>query len=76
VELLIDYVSGEMSESERAILRQHLDKCPPCLVYMETYQTTIRLTQELPREAPIPPELEERLLAAARSIKDSNRTNC
>jgi anti-sigma factor RsiW len=68
VELLIDYVSGEMSESERGILKQHLDRCPPCLVYMQTYEATIRLTRELPREAPMPPELEQRLLAVLRSL--------
>ncbi len=67
IDLLIDYVSGEMSDDERNHLKQHLDRCPPCLVYMQTYEATIKLTRELPREAPIPPEFEQRLIAFLRS---------
>ena len=71
IDLLIDFVSGELSEQEREVLQEHLDGCPPCLVYMETYEATIRMTHELPREAPLPAELEKRLLAVLRSLDQS-----
>ncbi len=64
VELLIDYVAGDMPDGERQVLEQHFQCCRPCLVYMETYQATIRLTRQLPRDAPLPPELEQRLKEA------------
>ncbi len=76
IELLIDYVSGEMSDEDRGHLKQHLDRCPPCLVYMQTYEATIRLTHELPREAPIPPELEQRLLTFLRAQGPMIAENC
>jgi hypothetical protein len=63
VELLIDYLDGELPEERRRHLEMHLQLCPPCLVYLKTYQATIRLTKRLPCSPP-PPELLERLKTA------------
>jgi anti-sigma factor RsiW len=62
-ELLMDYVSGELASEHRDLVHEHLDKCPPCVAYVRTYQITIQLTRHLPRE-PLPPECEKRLRAA------------
>jgi anti-sigma factor RsiW len=64
VELLIDFVSGELTPERRLRLEQHLQLCPPCLAYLQTYRLTIQLTRRLPRHAPPPPQLVERLHAA------------
>lgn len=69
LELLIDYVTREMSEEDLAVLDAHFEHCPPCLVYLNSYKVTITVTRQLPREAPIPPELEERLLAALKDVR-------
>jgi hypothetical protein len=37
--------------------------CPPCVVYVETYQATVRLTRRLP-DAPPPPQVLHKLQAA------------
>jgi anti-sigma factor RsiW len=58
--LLYEFVSGELPDDRRALLEEHLRVCPPCLVYVETYRVTIRLSQRLP-QVPMPPELERRL---------------
>ena len=58
--LLIDYVSGELSPEHRDLLDHHLSKCPPCVAYVKTYTLTIKLTRQLPNE-PLPPQLVERL---------------
>ena len=60
VELLIDLVTGELSPEYRAHCEKHLNCCPPCVTYLETYKITIRLTRQLPNEPP-PPELMKRL---------------
>ena len=62
-ELLFDYVSGELSDERRTLLEEHLRVCPPCMVYVETYRVTIRLTKCL-KAAPMPPEVAQRLRAA------------
>jgi anti-sigma factor RsiW len=59
-ELLIDFVEGELPEMQMLSLQRHICACPPCLFYMETYQTTIEATRALPEE-PLPPEFEARL---------------
>jgi anti-sigma factor RsiW len=61
-ELLIDYVDGTLPDEQLLILRQHICACPPCMFYMENYQTTIEVTHHLPDE-PLPPEFEVRLRA-------------
>jgi anti-sigma factor RsiW len=59
-ELLIDYVSGELSPEQRQRLDHHLLMCPPCVTYLETYKVTITLTRRLP-DVPLPPMLAEKL---------------
>ena len=63
VELLIDFLDGELPEDRRRHIEQHLEFCPPCLTYLKTYKVTIQLTRRLP-DVPPPPELLERLKAA------------
>lgn len=69
VELLIDFVSGELPPEHRARVEQHLSRCPPCVNYVETYRLTIRLTRQLPREEELPAELKRRLQAALAEIR-------
>ena len=68
VELLIDFVSDELPPEHRQRLEQHLRCCPPCEAYLASYQTTIRLTRQLPCE-PIPPQLEQRLRAVLHELR-------
>jgi anti-sigma factor RsiW len=63
VELLIDFLDGDLPEERRRILETHLALCGPCMTYLETYKVTIRLTRRLP-DVPPPPELLEKLKAA------------
>jgi anti-sigma factor RsiW len=63
VELLVDFVSGDLSEEFRTHVEQHLRCCPPCVTYIETYRLTIQLTRKLPC-GELPPTLVQRLQAA------------
>lgn len=62
-ELLIDFVSGELADEHRAHVELHLQCCPPCVTFIETYRLTIQLTRRLPCQQ-LPPELAQRLWAA------------
>lgn len=70
--LLLEFVSGELSDECRAVVEQHLKDCPPCLVYFETYQVTIKLVRKLPCATP-PPQLMDRLRAALEDIKKEGK---
>jgi hypothetical protein len=62
-DLLIDYLADELPPEQVAQIRMHLDFCPPCVCYIETYQLTNKLTRKLPPVAP-PTALLDRLRAA------------
>jgi anti-sigma factor RsiW len=69
-ELLFDYINGDLDDEGRAWLELHMRECPPCLVYVETYRVTVRLTRRLPT-APMPQDVERRLRAVlAREATD------
>ncbi|HZU36253.1 MAG TPA: zf-HC2 domain-containing protein [Gemmataceae bacterium] len=68
IQLLIDFVSGELPPEHQALVQQHLQTCPPCVAYLQTYQHTIRLARQLPCQ-PLPPDLDRRLRAALAEIK-------
>lgn len=63
VGLLIDFVDGSLPKDQEQEFRLHLCGCPPCCVYLETYQATILICRELPKAEPLPPEFERRLRA-------------
>jgi hypothetical protein len=39
VELLVDYISGELPPDRARALEIHLDLCPPCVSFVNTYGT-------------------------------------
>jgi anti-sigma factor RsiW len=62
-ELLFDYVADGLDPADRALVAGHLDDCPSCDAYLDSYRKAVLLARRLPEEPP-PPELLQRLLAA------------
>lgn len=62
VEIVTDYVEGEMALDERLRFEDHLRSCPGCTAYVDQMRETIRLTGEL-HEDDVVPEARDRLLA-------------
>ena len=69
IELLLDYCNEELDSALCQQLREHLDTCPPCVTYLETYQITIRVSRQLP-PAPMPEHLMRRLQDALKSLDE------
>ena len=71
-DFVIDYVSCELTEEVRVEFERHLNACPNCVRYIETYKTTITLGRiafdSLEHEPPaeVPEELIQAILAAQR----------
>jgi len=59
-DILCDYVAGELTEEYCVSIRHHLEICPECLHFVETYQLTIQITRRLP-PAPCPEHVIERV---------------
>jgi anti-sigma factor RsiW len=74
-ELLIDFVSGSLPPEHEGRIKKHLHDCPPCEMYVKTYQLTIQLTRQLPCE-PMPPALVARLRQALAEIRHDLPPTC
>jgi hypothetical protein len=64
-ELLGDYFDGTLPSHLRELLEFHIDGCPPCVAFVNTYRGTIAATRKLP-DTPMPSELKKRLLRMLR----------
>lgn len=67
-DILLDYVAGELAQEHCAVIRSHLEACPECVHFVQTYQLTIQVTRRLP-PAPLPDELLKRLQRALEQEK-------
>jgi anti-sigma factor RsiW len=63
LDVLLEFVSGELTPDQVQRIEQHLNKCPPCFVFVHTYRLTIQLARQLPPN-PLPPSCEGRLRLA------------
>ena len=61
VDLMLDFVGGELSEEQSDAIKTHLCGCPGCGNSVEMYQLTIRVTHLLPKTDPLPSAFEQRL---------------
>lgn len=59
-DVLIDYVSGDMSPDMTARLERHLHACQDCQAFFNTYRETVRATRSLAAET-VPGELLSRV---------------
>lgn len=62
VDLLADYVDGTLPKAQAELLEWHLEGCAPCVAFVNTYKGTVDAARRL-REAELPPELREKLVA-------------
>jgi anti-sigma factor RsiW len=67
-ELLGDYLDGSLPRHTRDLIDFHIDGCPPCVAFINTYRGTVDAARKL-TDVEIPPELKKRLLAVLKSDK-------
>jgi anti-sigma factor RsiW len=67
-DLLGDYLDGSLPNHTRQLIDFHIDGCPPCVAFVNTYRGTIDAARKL-ADVQIPAELKKRLLAVLKSGK-------
>ncbi|MFN4261562.1 MAG: anti-sigma factor family protein [Gemmataceae bacterium] len=72
IDLLIDFIDGELPPERVHYVEEHLRICRHCVTYVQTYRITIQLTRKLPCAAP-PPRLLQRLQAALEALREEGR---
>jgi anti-sigma factor RsiW len=60
VELLLDYVEGQLPEDERSALDAHFAACPPCVEFLRSYRETPRIMRSA-MAARMPEPVKDRL---------------
>jgi anti-sigma factor RsiW len=72
IEFLAEYLAGELPPEQHKVFTEHLDACPECVAYLESYEETVRLGKaalsepEDPVSDDVPEELVQAILAARR----------
>lgn len=65
-DFLHDYLAGDLPDSQQRVFEGHLELCPPCLTFLETYRKTVKHCEHVkdePAEA-LPESLVKAILAA------------
>jgi anti-sigma factor RsiW len=68
VELITDYLEGELTTDDMLIVERHLAMCEGCAAYLEQMRETIRATGAL-RDEDVPPEVMDPLIEAFRNLR-------
>ena len=65
VELVNDYLEGELHPDEMALFEQHLNFCDGCVRYVDQLRLTVAALGKVAEED-VPPEAREQLMSAFR----------
>ena len=69
-EFLMEYLDGALGEAERRVFEGHIEDCPACVNYLETYRETVRLGKSVcAPDAEVPPDVPEELVQAILSAR-------
>jgi anti-sigma factor RsiW len=66
VDFLMAYLDAELPAAARNTFESHMDDCPPCRVYLDTYRETVELGRGLCArdDDPLPDDVPEALVKA------------
>ncbi|MFL5331034.1 MAG: anti-sigma factor family protein [Gemmataceae bacterium] len=70
-EMLHQFLDGELESGQSDGIRIHLESCPPCVAYIETYKLTIEISRKL-KPKPLPEALQQRLTKAVSEMKGTS----
>ena len=62
VDLLVDYLEDELDPTKKTELEKHLELCPPCVNFIESYQNTSKVCRAALKKN-MPVELKSNLKA-------------
>ena len=69
-EFLMEYLDGALGDAERRVFEGHIEDCPACVNYLETYRETVRLGKSVcAPDAEVPPDVPEELVQAILSAR-------
>ena len=66
VDFVTDYLEGGLSDEQRTAFDGHLEECPPCIEYLNSYRETVQLGRAVydDPDAEVPADVPERIVQA------------
>ena len=61
MDLLHDYLDGELNPDVSASLEEHFEDCPPCIAFVNTYKATTSICRSTLKDTEIPDTVKEKL---------------
>ena len=61
IENIVDYIDNELDMETLAALEQHLDECPECKSFVDTYKKMLLLSGNLKNKKFVTPEIRLKL---------------
>lgn len=75
LEQVYDYLNGELTEEQAAVIRVHLEACPPCLRHYALEQAVKRLIGRSCCEERAPETLRIQIVTRIREVRMTFRTD-
>jgi len=70
LDLLHDYLEGELDSETTQSLEEHFDDCPPCISFLNTYKSTTNICRETLNQIEIPQAVRDSLLKVLNKKKE------
>lgn len=70
VDLLMDYLEGELTAEQRVAIEAHVDGCPRCVAFIASYRETPAILRRA-TAAELPADLSNSLLARVRAARST-----
>ena len=58
IDFLIDYYDGNLSQEEREKFDAHIEVCPDCVAYLESYKSTVSLVKQTHADSEVGEDIE------------------
>jgi len=61
LDLLSDYIDGDLDPKISADLEEHFQDCPPCIAFLNTFKTSTNLCRETLRRVDVPEVVQRKM---------------
>ena len=72
LDLLYDYLEGDLDQKTTNSLEEHFQDCPPCISFLNTYKSTTKICRNTLNQVEIPGAIRETLLKVLKDHKVDN----
>ena len=72
LDLLYDYLEGDLDQETIKSLDEHFQDCPPCISFLNTYKSTTKICRNTLNQVEIPEAIRNTLLKVLQDHKVDN----